>query len=129
MRMLRWISGLGFFSVFLFCSVVATTAQDSSPSGSQSALSLKEVPSPAAPTTAPKDSPASAQTSDTPPPAATLSDVMDRVVQREHYFMAQMRHMHPLVETYVQDLKNDAAGNTEPVKDQYFLGRLDMSEG
>jgi len=63
------------------------------------------------------------------PPAATLNDVMDRVVQREHYFMAQMRHMHPMVETYLQDLKNDADGHPDPVKDQYFLGRLDMSEG
>jgi hypothetical protein len=63
------------------------------------------------------------------PPAATLNDVMDRVVQREHYFVAQMRHMHPMVETYLQDLKNDADGHPEPVKDQYFLGRLDMSEG
>jgi len=54
---------------------------------------------------------------------------MDHVVQREHYFMAQMRHMHPLVETYLQDLKADSDGNTTPVKDEYFLGRLDMSEG
>ena len=63
------------------------------------------------------------------PPAATLNDVMDRVVQREHYFMAQMRHMHPMVETYLQDLKNDADGHPDPVKDQYFLGRLGMSDG
>ena len=63
------------------------------------------------------------------PPAATLNDVMDRVVQREHYFMAQMRHMHPMVETYLPDLKNDADGHPDPVKDQYFLGRLDMSDG
>ena len=63
------------------------------------------------------------------PPAATLNDVMDRVVQREHYFMAQMRHMHPMVETYLQDRKNDADGHPDPVKDQYFLGRLDMSDG
>ena len=59
----------------------------------------------------------------------TLNDVLDRVVQREHLFMAQMRHMHPLVETYLQDLKNDSDGNTTPVKDQYFLGRLDMVDG
>jgi hypothetical protein len=129
--MLRCISGLGFFSVFLFCSL-ASLAQDASPRDSQSVLTSGEAPSAAVqPAISPKDSPASApvKTADTPPPAATLSDVMDRVVQREHYFMAQMRHMHPLVETYVQDLKNDAAGNTQPVKDQYFLGRLDMSDG
>ena len=64
-----------------------------------------------------------------PPAALTLNDVLDHVVQREHLFMAQMRHMHPLVETYLQDLKNDQAGNPIPVKDQYFLGRLDMSDG
>ena len=64
-----------------------------------------------------------------PSAALTLNDVIDRVVQREHYFMAQIRHMHPLVETYLQDLKNDSGGNAVPVKDEYFLGRLDMSEG
>src|SRR6202140_3189929 len=64
-----------------------------------------------------------------PPAAITLNDVLDHVVQREHLFMAQMRHMHPLVETYLQDLKNDQAGSPIPVKDQYFLGRLDMSDG
>jgi hypothetical protein len=54
---------------------------------------------------------------------------MDRVVQREHLFLAQMRHMRPLVETYLQDLKTDSQGNSAPAKDQYFLGRLDMSDG
>ena len=53
---------------------------------------------------------------------------MDRVVQREHYFMGQIRHMHPMVETYMQELKNDANGNVTPVNDRYFLGRLDLSE-
>jgi len=43
--------------------------------------------------------------------------------------MAQMRHMHPMVETYLQNLKNDDTGNVIPVKDQYYLGRLDMSDG
>ena len=43
--------------------------------------------------------------------------------------MAQMRHMHPMVETYLQNLKNDETGNGVPVKDQYYLGRLDMTDG
>jgi hypothetical protein len=60
---------------------------------------------------------------------ASFNDVMDRVIQREHLFLAQMRHMRPMVETYIQDYKTDSSGNDEPVKDQYFLGRLDMSEG
>jgi Peptidase family M48 len=60
---------------------------------------------------------------------ASFNDVMDRVIEREHFFQAQMRHLHPMVETYLQDLKTNANEDTEPVKDQYFLGRLDMSQG
>jgi hypothetical protein len=71
------------------------------------------------------------QTSETvlPPPPASFNEVLDRVVQREHLFVAQMRHMHPMVETYLQYLKTDKDENTSPVKDQYFLGRLDLSDG
>src|SRR5579863_7411301 len=64
-----------------------------------------------------------------PPSAATLGDVINRVVQREHLFLAQMRHMHPMVETYLQDVKVDGSGKLAPVNDQYFLGRLDMTDG
>ncbi|HWO37936.1 MAG TPA: M48 family metalloprotease [Candidatus Acidoferrum sp.] len=63
------------------------------------------------------------------PPPVSFNDVMDRVIEREHLFVAQMRHLRPMVETYLQDLKSDSNGNAEPVKDQYFLGRLDMSDG
>jgi hypothetical protein len=60
---------------------------------------------------------------------ASFDDVIDRVVEREHLLLAQMRNLRPMVETYLQDLKPDAEGNAAPVKDQYFLGRLDMSDG
>lgn len=63
------------------------------------------------------------------PAPASFDDVMDRVIQREHFFLAQMRHMRPMVETYIQDYKTDSGGKNEPTKDEYFLGRLDMSEG
>jgi hypothetical protein len=63
------------------------------------------------------------------PAPASFNDVMDRVIQKEHLFVAQMRHMRPMVETYLQNLKSDSSGNPQPVKDQYFLGRLDMSDG
>jgi hypothetical protein len=64
-----------------------------------------------------------------PPPPASFNDVIDRVIQKEHLFVAQMRHMRPMVETYLQDLKSDSNGDAQPVKDEYFLGRLDMSDG
>ncbi len=64
-----------------------------------------------------------------PPPPTSFYEVMDRVIQREHLFVAQMRHMRPMVETYLQDMRSDKSGLSVPTKDQYFLGRLDMSDG
>src|SRR5229473_402983 len=85
-------------------------------------------PSPQAPITEPGPAGQAAANLSSPPPAS-FNDVLDRIVQREHLFVAQMRHMRPMIETYLQDLKNDKDGNSSPVKDQYFLGRLDMSDG
>lgn len=102
--------------VLLCCGFAA--AQDTSSPVAQPALS-STVTSSAAP----------AQSSERSVPPATLNEVLDRVVQREHFFMAQMRHMHPLVETYLQDLKADSTGHNVPVSDRYFLGRLEMSDG
>ena len=85
-------------------------------------------PTPQAPITEPGPAGQAAPNLSSPPPAS-FNDVLDRIVQREHLFVAQMRHMRPMVETYLQDLRNDKDGNASPVKDQYFLGRLDMSDG
>jgi len=122
MRIVR--SGSVVVLLLLAC-VFAAHAQEP-PSPAQPALTPSTAPTttPTAPAATP------AQTTEPlPPAAATLNEVMDRVVQREHLFMAQMRHMHPLVETYLQDLKTDRSGNSTPAKDQYFLGRLDMTDG
>ncbi len=63
-------------------------------------------------------------------PAASFDEVIDRAVAREHFFIAQMRQLHPLVETYLQNLRDDRDLNmTVPASDLYFLGRLDMSNG
>jgi Peptidase family M48 len=62
--------------------------------------------------------------------ASSFDQVVDRAVEREHFFMAQMKQLHPLVETYLQNLKEDKdLGAPVPASDVYFLGRLDMSEG
>jgi hypothetical protein len=62
--------------------------------------------------------------------SSSFDQVVDRAVEREHFFMAQMKHLHPLVETYLQNLKEDKdLGAPVPTSDVYFLGRLDMSDG
>lgn len=153
MRIARFSSGL--LLSFLVCGLIAT-AQDPAATPSQSAVAPATAPAtpsaaPAAQNGADAAAPATAEPTSSAPatqtpaaapasvpanqtmapstPAANLNEVLDRVVQREHFFIAQMRHMHPLVETYLQNLRNDEARNPVPISDQYFLGRLDMSEG
>jgi hypothetical protein len=111
MRMFR----VGSLLLWLVWSCPAVS-QDAAPSASQTAIT---------------DAAPAAQGAGTlsSPPPASFNDVLDRVVQREHLFVAQMRHLHPLVETYLQDVKSDKDGNVSPVKDEYFLGRLDMTDG
>jgi hypothetical protein len=73
---------------------------------------------------------AAAAQSTVPSVAPSLFDqVIDKVVEHEHLFTAQMRHLHPLVETYIQNLKGDPETGAMPTNDQYFLGRLDMTNG
>ena len=40
-----------------------------------------------------------------------------------------MQHLHPIAETYIQNLKSDQDAVVVPSSDQYFLGRLDLSNG
>jgi hypothetical protein len=115
------------FLLFLAC-VVPAVSQDPTSSAVPAASSAPATSTaPVAPTEAAPARP-DAATPSTPPPAS-FNEVIDHVVQREHLFVAQMRHLRPLVETYLQDLKTGKDGNAVLVKDQYYLGRLDMSDG
>lgn len=58
----------------------------------------------------------------------SFDQTIDQVVEREHNFVARMRTLHPLSETYIQNLHEDGDHNILPVSDQYFLGRLDLSD-
>jgi Peptidase family M48 len=124
---------VGTGSAFLLAVVLSAFpaySQDSIPSSPASSLTSPAEP---APTSSAPAAAAPTPTAPSQPQAGTtFNDILDHVVQREHLFMAQMRHMHPMVETYLQDLKNDkndGGGNAIPVSDQYYLGRLDMSDG
>ena|SRR5208283_939675 len=116
MRIL-WSGSLSVFLLFL--SAFPALSQDAVSASSRAAAAD-------APATEPGVGPTTEAIS---APPASFNDVMDRVIQKEHLFVAQIRHLRPLVETYLQDLKTDGSGNSQTVKDQYFLGRLDMSDG
>src|SRR6201981_2382149 len=111
MRSLRLVL-FPFFLAFCFVSgVAAQTTQNSDPDPAKPAT-MTQLPA------------ANSQTAPT-----SFDQVLDRIVEREHFFVAQMRHMHPLVETYIQNMKSDKEMGAVPVGDHYFLGRLDMSNG
>ena len=89
------------------------SADPSSDPSSGSALALASLPAAASvPALAP----------------ASFDEVLDRMVEREHLLLARMRHLRPMVETYLQNLKPDASGNGVPVNDEYFLGRLEVGD-
>src|SRR5215470_11636097 len=61
-------------------------------------------------------------------PSATMDQVVDRAIEREHALMEMLKTRTPLVETYLQDLKFDPQVGPAPVQDHYFLGRMDLGE-
>jgi hypothetical protein len=62
-------------------------------------------------------------------PRVSIDAVVDRVIERERVVGTQMQHLHPIAETYIQNLKSDKDSMVVPASDQYFLGRLDLSNG
>ena len=62
-------------------------------------------------------------------PRISMDEVADRVIERERAVVMLMQHLHPLAETYIQNLKTDHDAMVVPSSDQYFLGRLDLSDG
>jgi hypothetical protein len=59
----------------------------------------------------------------------SFDQIVDRVVSRERALVASMKQLHPLAETYIQNLRQDKEHNVVPTSDQYFLARLDLSQG
>lgn len=58
---------------------------------------------------------------------ARLADrLLDRIIQQENTFLDQLRQMNPLVETYLQEMPDNAEGDARPFTDHYFLGKLSL---
>jgi len=62
-------------------------------------------------------------------PVTTVDQAIDRVIAREHEEIATIRRFNPVIETYIQDMKPDKDMGAVPVKDHYFLGQADLSNG
>lgn len=58
----------------------------------------------------------------------TFDQTVDRVVEQERKFVATMKDMHPLAETYIQNLRPSPNHEIKPASDQYFLGRVILKD-
>jgi hypothetical protein len=61
--------------------------------------------------------------------AVTVNEAIDRIIAREHDENATIRRYNPIVETYIQDMKADKDLGAVPVRDHYFLGQANLSQG
>jgi hypothetical protein len=124
--MKRWIC---FFSAALILSVSAGAQQTSDPAAPP-AQPAAATPSSTAPDTSTQGVSATANPAIEQPATrtpASLDQVVDRIIEREHALIKFLQGRTPAVETYLQNLKGDAKYGTVPVQDHYFLGRLDIS--
>ncbi len=62
--------------------------------------------------------------------SATPADqVVDRAIAREQLLVQNLHNFSPIVETYIQHMRPDAELGSVPEKDEYFLGRMNLSNG
>ena len=58
----------------------------------------------------------------------TIDEALDRAIVRERALIDMLKTRTPLIETYLQDLRFDPRVGPVPVRDHYFLGRMDLRE-
>jgi hypothetical protein len=85
------------------------------------AVAQQAAPTPQNPQPASASQPAQAQ-------PTTMDQLLDRVVERETALIKFLAPRTPVVETYLQDLRQDPQLGPIPEKDHYFLGRMDLSD-
>jgi hypothetical protein len=66
---------------------------------------------------------------DAPAPALKFDTVITRAIASEQRLLQLLKTRHPVVETYVQELKPDRELGAVPLRDFYFLGKLDLANG
>src|SRR4029077_7263101 len=135
MRIWHWV-----ITVSLLLTLSANAQQSANPLSSQAIAQPPDLrapcipafthgqPVPQAPNAESLPAAASASTAPDLAPSATMDQVVDRAIEREHGLMEMLKTRTPVVETYLQNLKFDPHVGLAPVEDHYFLGRMDLGE-
>lgn len=62
-------------------------------------------------------------------PPASIDEVVDRAIAQESRLLTVLRGLHPIAETYIQNMMKDTDFGAVPKTDHYFLGKIDLSKG
>lgn len=60
-------------------------------------------------------------------PALPDDQTIDRIIAREQLLVQNLHNFSPIVETYIQHMRPDAELGSVPGKDEYFLGRMQLT--
>ena len=58
--------------------------------------------------------------------ASPIDQLLDRIVARESALIGMLQANTPIVETYIQEMPEPAGEDAHPVKDHYFLGKVQI---
>ena len=108
---------------FLFAGLSGIAQQTAGQSSSEPiAAALQAAPQ----TSQPADAASASNAAASAP--TTLDQVVDRAIAREHALVTMLAKRTPLVETYLQNMKNDPQLGAVPTSDHYYFGRINMGE-
>jgi len=90
-----------------------------------------QAPAPSTPNPATVAATSNTQTAapSTAPGAASMDEVLDRMIANEQQLVGTLAAYTPMVETYIQNLKVDNDLGSAPKNDRYFLGKLNLKDG
>ena len=60
---------------------------------------------------------------------AAVERLLNRISEQEQKFVHELRTQSAILETYIQEIPDPEKGLDQIVRDHYFLGRLELSEG
>lgn len=63
------------------------------------------------------------------PAAKSFDEAINFAIAKENRLDQKLHGMQPLIETYIQQMQRDQALGSVPKSDNYFLGKLDLSNG
>ena len=117
---------LAAFVGFCFLAICAAAQQKTDSAPSETSVIQRDTY--ARPSIQSQPAPETVGTAPISTATSAMNQVVDLAIVRESALIEMLKSRNPLIETYLQDLKFDRQAGPVPVKDYYFLGRMDFRD-